>query len=284
MPSKKRRDFRKLLLENLDIPESKQAHLPTGFQRIGHVVILNLRPGISGLASDIAGVVLKTHPYVRTVCLTQGVSGELRKPRVSYLAGERKTETTHRENRCLFKLDATRIMLSKGNLSERARIPGLVRPGEVIADLFAGIGYFSIPIARHGRPRRIYAIEKNPAAFRYLRENIRLNRVQDRITPILGDCREVLMGNVADRVLMGYLPGTYQYLPAAFEALRPQGGTIHYHDTFAESELWDKPIGNLEAQAFRQGYALRKVSHKAVVKEYAPGVLHAVIDAEFAPH
>jgi tRNA wybutosine-synthesizing protein 2 len=274
--------FRNLVIKSMKLTDRQKELLPAGFQRIGHVVILNLKPGISNLANEIAGLILKAYPYVKTVCLTQGVSGELREPRVSYLAGERKTETTHRENRCLFRLDVARIMFSKGNLSERARLPRLVRPGEVIADLFSGIGYFSIPIAKHARPRRIYSIEKNPTAFRYLKENIRLNRVQDRMTPILGDCRKVLMGNVADRVIMGYLPKTYQYLPAAFEALRPEGGTIHYHDTFADKELWDKPLDLLEAQAFRQGYTPKRVTHKAIVKEYAPGVFHAVVDAEFS--
>jgi tRNA wybutosine-synthesizing protein 2 len=274
--------FRNLLIKSMRLTDSQRAHLPAGFQRIGHIVILNLRPGVSGLAGDMADLILKNYPYVRTVCLTRGVSGEFREPRISYLAGEKKTETVHTENRCRFKLDVTRVMLSKGNLSERARLPGLVRPGETVADMFAGIGYFSIPIARHARPGQIYAIEKNPAAFRYLGENIRLNRVQDRVRPILGDCRGVQMGGVADRVIMGYLPRTYRYLPAAFKALKPRGGVIHYHDTFAGSELWEKPLEILEGQAFRAGYSLNAIKHRAVVKEYAPGVSHVVVDAEFS--
>ncbi|MCK4714173.1 MAG: class I SAM-dependent methyltransferase family protein, partial [Candidatus Aenigmarchaeota archaeon] len=131
------------------------------------------------------------------------------------------------------------------------------------------------------RPGRIYGIEKNPSSFHYLKENIRLNRVQEKVTPILGDCREVNMGKVADRVLMGYLPGTDAFLPAAFGALKPGGGVIHYHDTFRESELWEKPLDILETRGFKAGYSLKKVTHKAVVKEYAPKVYHAVVDAEF---
>lgn len=275
------RDFRKLLLDSLDIPEDKQDFLPSGFQRIGHIVILNLRPEASSLAGEIADIVLRKFSYVKTVCLTRGISGELRKPTVKYLAGEKRTETIHQENRCRFRLDVTRVMLSKGNLSERGRIPGLVRPGEVVADLFAGIGYFSIPVARNSSPRKVYSIEKNPSSFRYLKENIRLNRVQGTVTPILGDCREVRLGGVADRVLMGYLPGTHNYLPAAFGALKQGGGIIHYHDNFHESELWEKPLDILESQSFRHGYALKRIAHKAMVKEYSPRVCHVVLDAEF---
>jgi tRNA wybutosine-synthesizing protein 2 len=278
---KQKHDFRRLLKEKLKIPRQSYNFLPSGFQRIGHIVILNLKPEVSGLAKNIAELVLESYPYVKIICLTEGVSGEFREPKVEWLAGEKKTETLHKENNCIFKLDVTRVMFSKGNLSERARLPKLVRPGEVIVDLFSGIGYFSLPIAKFAKPRKVYAIEKNPISFKYLNENIRLNRVQEKITPILGDCRKVKMGDIADRVIMGYLPKTYTFLPAAFEALKPQGGVIHYHDTFSEKELWDKSKEILEAQAFRAGYSLKSITHKSIVKEYAPRVYHVVIDAEF---
>jgi tRNA wybutosine-synthesizing protein 2 len=283
MPSKKPKKFEILLIENLAIPKKKQAYLPKGFQRIGHIVILNLRPQVRDFSTNLAKIILNNYPYVKTVCITRGVSGELREPKVKWLAGERKTETIHRENQCLFKLDVTKVMFSKGNLSERGRLPNMVRTEEVVADLFAGIGYFSIPIAKLAKPKKVYAIEKNPVSFKYLNENLRLNRVQDRITPILGDCRKVKMGNIADRVIMGYLPKTYAFLPTAFETLKPQGGIIHYHDTFSEKELWERPKEILEAQAFRAGYALKSIKHKSIVKEYAPRVYHVVIDAEFRP-
>lgn len=278
---KKVSGFRKLLTENLDIPEEKQPFLPSGFQRIGHVVILNLRPEVYGLSTQIADLVLENLSYVRTVCMSRGISGELREPSVAWLAGDPSTEATHQENHCRFKLDVTRVMLSKGNLSERGRVPRLVKPGETVADLFAGIGYFSIPIARNANPRQVYSVEKNPSSFRYLRENIRLNRVQSRITPMLGDCMEVNLGQVADRVLMGYLPNTREFLPAAFRALKPHGGIIHYHDNFHESELWDMPREILESAAFRHGYSLKRITRNAVVKEHSPRVYHVVVDAEF---
>jgi tRNA wybutosine-synthesizing protein 2 len=277
------RNFRKLLIENLNTPKKNQEFLPSGFQRIGHVVILNLRPETLKLGRKIANIVLDNYSYVKTVCLNKGISGELRQPSIEYLAGEKGTETIHAENKCRFLLDVTRVMLSKGNLAERARIPKLVKPGETVVDLFAGIGYFSIPIAKHAKPARIYCIEKNPASFSYLKQNIRLNKVQGRVTPIMGDCRQVPVGPIADRVLMGYLPKTYEFLPAAFSSLKSLGGVIHYHDTYRESELWDLPIQNLEAAAYRTGFTLKTVKRKAIVKEFAPRVYHVVIDAEFSP-
>jgi len=280
---KPNKGFRKLVLDNLHLSAEQKKLLPAGFQRIGHIVILNLRPEIIPLAPEMADLLINKYKYVRTVCLREdSVQGELREPRVEWIAGERETVTTHTENGCRFRLDVTKIMFSKGNLSERARIPPLVNPREVVADLFAGIGYFSIPIAVHSNARRIYSIELNPTAFRFLNENIHLNKSRARITPILGDCRKVLMGDVADRVVMGYLPKTYEYLPVAFEALKPEGGIIHYHDTFHKDELWEKPIDLLDTRGFRAGYILRKIHHKAIVKEFSPNVFHVVVDAEFS--
>lgn len=276
------RGFKKLVNDNLSLTPEQRKLLPSGFQRIGHIVILNLRPEIQTLATKIADLLLKKHKYIRTVCLREdSITGELREPRVKWIAGEKSTTTIHTENRCKFRLDVTKVMFSKGNLSERARIPPLVKPGETVVDLFAGIGYFSIPIAVHSGARRIYSIELNPASFRFLKDNIHLNNAEGRITPIFGDCRKVLMGDVGDRVIMGYLPKTYEYLPAAFEALKPEGGMIHYHDTYAKEELWEKPIDRLEARCYKFGYQLKRISRRDVVKEFAPNVFHVVIDAEF---
>src|SRR2546427_5740056 len=81
-------------------------------------------------------------------------------------------------------------MFSSGNLAERMGIADRVRPGAVVVDLFAGIGYFSLPIAVRSRAKRVYACELNPVSFRYLVENTRLNRTTNLI-PLLGDCRDV---------------------------------------------------------------------------------------------
>jgi tRNA wybutosine-synthesizing protein 2 len=278
-------DFRGFLTEKLGkrIPEERLGMLPSGFQMLGRIVILNLPGELHEHSKDIGRVVLKNLPRVRTVCMRTGpVEGELREPGISVIAGEKNTVTIHRENRCLYKIDVAKLMFSKGNLFERGRLPGLVRSGETVVDMFAGIGYFSIPIARLADPGRVFAIEKNPVAIEYLKENLRLNRVQERVTPVFGDCREVRFGDIGDRIIMGFLPNTYEYLPAAFEALRPEGGVIHYHDTFPGEELWERPLHILETSCFRHGYVLDRVTYKNTVKEYSPDVFHVVLDAEFS--
>lgn len=90
-------------------------------------------------------------------------------------------------------------------------------------DLFAGIGYFSIPIAVHSMVDKIYSVEINPTAYDYLCQNITLNDVSGKIKPLYGNCRELAPVGVADRVLMGYIGNTHHYLDVALSALKDEG-------------------------------------------------------------
>jgi len=280
--------FKKMLMEELKgrLPEHLLPLLPSGFQRIGHVVVLSLRPELVEHAGLIGSVVLEKLPYARTVCRKIGpMISPTKKPQVEVIAGEPETETVHKEGGCLFKLDVAKLMFSKGNIRERTRMAKVVRSGELIFDLFAGIGYFTIPMAKTGRPALIYAIDINPIAIHYLIENVRLNGVRGLVVPVLGDCREVVkkMPGLADRVLMGFIPNTRAFLPVAFTALKPGGGIVHYHDIYHERELWWKPLEALERAAAEAGFTLVKVLYKAIVKSYAPRIYHVVVDARFEP-
>jgi len=243
------------------------------FQRIGDIAIL------TRVVERSKAKVLMKKLGVKTICAKTGpVSGVLRRPRIKVLAGN-GTETVHRESGCLYKLDVTRLMFSKGNVKERHRPARLVRSGEVVVDMFAGIGYFSIPLAKACPGCRVYSIELNPDAVCYLKENVKLNNVKN-ITVIEGDCRSVSVPEKADRVIMGYLPDTEKFLSAAFGFLKP-AGIIHFHNTCMENELWSKPLESLRRAAEKAGYKLRKILYKGKVKQYAPRVWHVVIDAEF---
>ena len=280
--------FKRMLMEELKgrLPEHLLRSLPSGFQVIGHVAILSLRPELEEHAELVAEVILEKFPYVKTVCKKLGpMVGPTKEPQLEVVAGLRRTETIHKEGGCLFKLDVAKLMFAKGNINERRRMASVVEEGDVVLDMFAGIGYFAIPMAKTGRPSLIYAVDVNPLAVHYLAANIRLNKVRGLVVPVLADCRSVAeeLPGFADRVVMGYIPGTATFLPAALRALRPSGGVIHYHDVYHERELWWKPISILRSHGAEAGLRLSRVLYKGVVKSYGPRIYHVVLDALFTP-
>ncbi|MCS7131851.1 MAG: class I SAM-dependent methyltransferase family protein [Hadesarchaea archaeon] len=253
--------------------------LPSGFDRMGHVAILTLPPALMHRSVEIAGALLQLKG-VRTVALREGpITGRHRKPKVKVIAGEPNTETLHKEHGCLFKLDVAKVMFAPGNLFERGRIVGLVQPGEVVVDMFAGVGQFSIPIAKRAKPSKVYAIELNPVAYRYLCENIELNRVGHIVVPLHGDCEEMAPLGVADRVIMGILHVTHRYLPLAMQVLKPAGGIIHYHESVPSKLRFERPIKRIISATRRRV----EILNKRVVKRYAPGVDHVVVDVRIGP-
>jgi tRNA wybutosine-synthesizing protein 2 len=153
-----------------------------------------------------------------------------------------------------------------------------VGAGEHVVDMFAGIGYFTMPMAVHAKPCRIDAIELNPVSFEYLKENVRLNHVEDIVNPILGDCREKAPVGEADRVIMGYVGTTQEYLPWGVKALKP-GGILHYHETTPEKLVFERPIRYVKEAAEAQGRNA-EIVNTVKVKKYSPGVWHVVVDAK----
>lgn len=164
-------------------------------------------------------------------------------------------------------------MWSKGNNNERLRIAKLVKDNETVIDMFAGIGYFSIPIGVHSNAKQVYAIEINPNSYHYLCENIKLNKLNN-VTPILGDCKIETPNLKADRIVMGYVKTTHHYLKVAIDSLNP-GGILHYHETVPEKLINVRPIERIIAQAGNRDVDLIKINK---IKKYAPGVEHVVVD------
>lgn len=210
---------------------------------------------------------------VKSIIKIDHISGTKREPVVKLLYGD-DTETVNKENGCYFKLDLRKVMWSKGNNNERIRIARLVEDGEVVIDMFAGIGYFSIPIGYHANPSQVYAIEINPNSYYYLKENIKLNKL-DNVTPILGDCMKITPKYSADRILMGYVKTTHHYLKIAINSLN-KGGILHYHETVPEKLMNTRPINRIQKVANDREVELLNIQK---IKKYSPGVMHVVVDA-----
>jgi tRNA wybutosine-synthesizing protein 2 len=255
------------------------AQLPAGYQRLGRVLLLRLPERLRPHFSPI-GAAWQAELGVVTVLARVGpVSGELRKPSVERIAGT-ETETEVVEHGVRWRFDAAHLLFAAGNRSERARARELVRPGERVVDLFAGIGYFAIPAARSGPATRVLAVEKNPVAYRYLLANIRANGVEDRVTALLGDNRTVpLPLRAADRVFLGYLPDAVPWLARAIPLLHPEGGWVHVHTLVDARDGTAAAIGAVRAATAALGATVLEPLGSREVKPYGPGRTHVVVDA-----
>ncbi|TMT85233.1 class I SAM-dependent methyltransferase family protein [Haloterrigena sp. H1] len=270
---------------------------PGSWAVIGSVILVTL-PEDCPDETAVGEALLELHGEADSVLADEGIAndgtaGTYREPRTRLLAGSSDTETIHTEHGTRYGLDPTKVMFSPGNQAERARMGELVGDDEHVFDMFAGIGYFTLPIARAGA--QVTATELNPTAFRYLLENAMLNDVSDRVDAYMTDCRDLAGDLEADRVVMGYYgssDGTTDgdgdgtrtdeardFLSDALTALSP-GGVVHYHEATPESRLWDRPLTRLETAADAAGRDLEIVG-KRRVKSHSAGVAHIVVDARF---
>lgn len=243
---------------------------PGSWDVVGSVVLINA--GDYPRPEEVGEALLELHGEADTVVAHRRISGKRREPDVYVIAGEGDTETVHTEHGTRYALDLAEVMFSPGNKRERVRMGDVVEEEERVFDMFAGIGYFTLPMARASA--RVTAAEINPVAYRYLVENVVLNEVESRVSAFRADCRDIDI--LADRVVMGYYDA-HEYLDTALSAL-DTGGVVHFHEATPEVETFDRPIGRIEAAAEAKGRAV-EVLDTRIVKTHAPGVNHIVVDA-----
>ncbi|MBA3044559.1 methyltransferase, partial [archaeon] len=213
-----------VILEKAEKIGIKKDFLPRKWELVGDVLILKIPKEVEEQEKKFVGIYAKeiisqekkiAEIYAdvlnaKTVVKDEGIIGRNRKPKIKVLYGS-STETVHKENKIRFKLDVSKTMFSSGNIDERIRTAYLSNENETVVDMFAGIGYFSVPMGVYSRPKKIFAYDLNPDAYHYLMENINLNNVQSIVKPVLSDSRNA-DENVADRVIMGYLKNTKSFL------------------------------------------------------------------------
>jgi tRNA wybutosine-synthesizing protein 2 len=245
--------------------------VPGSWAVIGTVVLADFdgcpRP------AEVGEALLDLHGEADTVCDRGGIAGRTRDPDVTVVAGAGDTETVHTEHGTRYALDLAETMFSPGNKAERVRMGDVTGPDERVFDMFAGVGYFALPMARAGAS--IVAAELDAGTYQYLVENAILNDVTDRFRAVRGDCRDVELAPV-DRVVMGHYDA-YERLGTAMRAVR-EGGTVHMHEATPEAELPERPARRLREAAAEAGREADVLDVREV-KSYAEGVLHVVVDA-----
>jgi tRNA (guanine37-N1)-methyltransferase len=259
------------------------ASLPRAIDLVGDIAIIEIPPELDAYKRVIGEAILETHKNVRTVLAKAGaISGTYRLREFSVIAGEPKTETIHREHGCQYYVDLAKAYFSSRLSYEHKRVASLIEEGETVIDLFAGVGPFAIQIAKT-HESEVYAIDVNPNAVEFLKRNIRLNRVEGKVHPILGDAKQVVkerLAGVADRVIMN-LPGkAIEFVDAACKALKPEGGVVHFYSFVGVSDsLEDVKLRFIEAVE-KCGRRVEKIYFSRLVRATAPCEWQVVLDAK----
>lgn len=264
------------ILDDLDVPEHLIPLLPMRWEFVGDIAILKMPPDLDDWKYQI-GRAYAEALGVSTVCVDRGgVHGEFRQPNMMLIHGE-NTESVRLENGIRYLFDVRKVMFASGNVDERERMGRLDCHGETVLDMFAGIGYFTLPIAKFSGAGKVVACEKNPESYHYLVKNVELNQVSHVVDTVLGDNRDLPDHPFAHRILMGYVHRTREFLPKALRLLLP-GGIVHYHENYYVRDAMRMLRDDLDKGCDGRPYEIIGMRE---VKSYAPSVSHYVADIRF---
>ena len=257
--------------------------LPRSFDIVGDISILELVPELGLYEKIIAQAILEVHSNVKAVFAKAGpVSGAERVRPLRHVAGEERTETVHREFGCVFRVDLSKVFFSPRLSTEHQRVARQVADGERVVDMFAGVGPFSILIAKTVKNVNVDAIDSNPEAAMLIRENARTNKVESKVHVHLGDARTVArqLDGRATRAIMNHPSAAKEFVDAACDALQPSGGVVHYY-TFGEGE--DSKLEarrELERELKSSGHSIGRLLGIRKVREVAPMRWQIGVDAQ----
>ena len=247
----KRRRLLNKVVEKVLTYEENQI-LIKAFDIVGDIGIIKIPITLEEKKFEIANALLQETGSRIKVILGQisPVQGDYRLRGLEWLAGEKRTNTIYKESGCKFVVDLSRVYFSPRLSYERMRIVKLVQQNsrpESIVNMFAGVGSFSVIIAAHCKVVKIYSIDLNPEAVRFMEKNIQINKVSDKVIPMFGDSKMIIqkeLYNVADRVLMPLPEKAYEYLDAAISSLKLGTGFLHYYDiTYAKKG--EQPVNHI---------------------------------------
>ena len=256
-----------------EAPADRLGWEPT-YERVGDVVVLDEADPERARAAA-AAVMDSDVPAKTVVNRASKVEGEFRVREFDVLAGD-GTETVHREYGHEFRLDLAEVYFSPRLATERRRVVEQVREGEHVVDMFAGVGPFAVPMAARGAT--VLAVDKNPVAVRYCRENARRNGVDDRVEAVEADVRDVARERpgVADRLVMNLPHSADEFLDAAV-ALAGDDCVVHLYDIQHEDGPFGPAVTAVEVAVEGTGYDVAVVGER-VVRSYAPREVNVRVD------
>jgi len=262
--TKKQMSFREYLLKNFK-KEIEEGLVSLAYDVIGDIVIIQISDELDkSIRKKIGEIALNLIPSVKAVFRRKSdIKGEFRIRELELIAGEYKTLTLYKENGYRLWVDVEKVYFSPRLGWERKRIMDKVQPDDVVVDMFCGVGPFSIACKN---AKKIYAIDINPDAIELLKKNIELNRLQNKIIPILEDAKKVnVRGN---RIIMNLPKYAHLFVDKALDIVE-ENGVIHYYTIGKDfNDAIDLFKSKCECE----------ILEKRIVKSYSPREYVLVLD------
>lgn len=276
----------KLLQERILTPKELDTYFVSSFDVAGSVAILEIMPELQEKEKAIAQALLQLHPNLTTVAKkATATKGKYRIRTLQIITGKRTLATRYKENGCLFDLNLNEAFFSPRLSFERSRIAHLAKPKENVLALFAGAGFYPIVLSKlQPSTQHIVAIELNPKAVKWMKHNVKLNKMENKIEVIQGDAKPILRSprfrRFADRIIMPLPHSAFEFLDAALPAAK-KGCTIHFYyipssphvDAIQEAK-------QLVLNACQRRLRKCRFIYSHVVKTYSPHVDEVVLDVK----
>ena len=264
------------------LPPGDISKLYSAFDIIGSIIIIKIPDSLNSKKQIIADTILMNLKSAKSVfAQTSAVQGDYRIRRLEHLAGDNSVITEYKEYGCRFKVNVAKTYFSPRLSTERMRVSKMIKDNEIITNMFAGVGTYSILIAKNNKSCKVYSIDSNPVANELALINAKLNKVQGQVIPICGDAREVIIRQLkgtSTRVLMPLPEKAKEFVDFAVMALKQNGGMVHY---FAHVKAPSKKLA-LDNAALDVEYAFvnhdYKIVSARVVREVGPHLYQTVSD------
>jgi len=278
-----KKDFDKIITkpksykEILKLPDDIKDKLPTSYDVVGEIILIKISEELSKFQNEIGDALLKANSNIKSVYKIEPVKGEFRTRKILLLSGEENPITVHKEYGLSFNLDVQKTYFSPRLANERKRVAKLVKPGEIIIDMFAGVAPFSIMIAKYADPKIVFAIDKNEDAIRYAKQNIASNNFLDKIEIINADVKDIKkkVNKKADRIIMNLPFSAHLFFIKALD-ISNKNCTIHYYDILGESEFQER-INVLKKIAGQAKFSIENCEIRKI-KSYTPREFYIGID------
>ncbi|AFH42196.1 class I SAM-dependent methyltransferase [Fervidicoccus fontis] len=230
------------------LSNNKNLDSSSSFLVIGDIALVNLKnENEIDRGKELAEKILRVNKYIKSVYGKIGTEGEFRVPKIIHLLGEKKTETIAKEYGLLFYVDISKVYYNPRLAEEHHYISQISEDGEVVLDLFSGIGGFSIHLAAAKRAI-VFANDINPYAIKFLNASVLLNKkkiIGEVIASNLEANKLLLMMSKKakfDRIIMNN-PTMIEGFLQNVNAVVKTGTTLHIYALIVKDKLEEKVKG-----------------------------------------